>query len=106
MMNDIDAGRINYVVVKDLSRFVRNYLEMGIHTEMRFPELGVRFIAVDSGADSNNQQSTEFSPFLNVINEWHTRDISRKATKAFLTQNESGAHYGVYDPLGYMKVPE
>ena len=53
----------------DLSRFGRNYLEMGMYTEMRFPELGVRFIAVDSGVDSNNQQSTEFTPFLNVINE-------------------------------------
>ena len=69
MIGDIEAGRINCVVVKDLSRFGRNYLEMGMYTEMRFPELGVRFIAVDSGVDSNNQQSTEFTPFLNVINE-------------------------------------
>lgn len=68
MMGDIEAGRVNCVVVKDLSRFGRNYLEMGMYTEMRFPELGVRFVAVDSGVDSNNQQSTEFTPFLNVIN--------------------------------------
>ena len=67
MIGDIEAGRINCVVVKDLSRFGRNYLEMGMYTEMRFPELGVRFIAVDSGVDSSNQQSTEFTPFLNVI---------------------------------------
>lgn len=59
MIGDIEAGRINCVVVKDLSRFGRNYLEMGMYTEMRFPELGVRFIAVDSGVDSNNQQSTD-----------------------------------------------
>ena len=71
MIGDIEAGRINCVVVKDLSRFGRNYLEMGMYTEMRFPELGVRFIAVDSGVDSNNQQSTEFTPFLNVIKNIH-----------------------------------
>lgn len=69
MITDIEAGHINCVVVKDLSRFGRNYLEMGLYTEMRFPEMGVRFIAVDSGVDSNNQQTTEFTPFLNVINE-------------------------------------
>ena len=71
MIDDIEAKRINCVVVKELSRFGRNYLEMGMYTEMRFPELGVRFIAVDSGVDSNNQQSTEFTPFLNVIKAIH-----------------------------------
>ena len=106
MITDIEAGRVNCVVVKDLSRFGRNYLEMGMYTEMRFPELGVRFIAVDSGVDSNNQQSTEFTPFLNVINEWYARDISRKVTKAFRTRHENGAHYGAYAPLGYRKDPE
>lgn len=106
MITDIEAGRINCVVVKDLSRFGRNYLEMGMYTEMRFPELGVRFIAVDSGVDSNNQQSTEFTPFLNVINEWYARDISRKVTKAMRTRHENGAHYGAYAPLGYRKDPE
>ncbi len=106
MIDDIEAKRINCVVVKDLSRFGRNYLEMGMYTEMRFPELGVRFIAVDSGVDSNNQQSTEFTPFLNVINEWYARDISRKVTKALRTRNENGAHYGAYAPLGYRKDPE
>ena len=106
MIGDIEAGRVNCVVVKDLSRFGRNYLEMGMYTEMRFPELGVRFIAVDSGVDSNNQQSTEFTPFLNVINEWYARDISRKVTKAFRTRHENGAHYGAYAPLGYQKDPE
>ncbi len=106
MMGDIEAGRVNCVVVKDLSRFGRNYLEMGMYTEMRFPELGVRFVAVDSGVDSNNQQSTEFTPFLNVINEWYARDISRKVTKAFRTRHENGAHYGAYAPLGYKKDPE
>mgnify|MGYP001024503733 CR=1 FL=1 len=106
MIGDIEAGRINCVVVKDLSRFGRNYLEMGMYTEMRFPELGVRFIAVDSGVDSNNQQSTEFTPFLNVINEWYARDISRKVTKAMRTRFENGAHYAAHAPLGYRKDPE
>lgn len=106
MMTDIEEGRINCVVVKDLSRFGRNYLEMGMYTEMRFPEMGVRFIAVDSGVDSNNQQTTEFTPFLNVINEWYARDISRKVTKAMRTRFENGAHYAAHAPLGYRKDPE
>ena len=103
MITDIEAGRINCVVVKDLSRFGRNYLEMGMYTEMRFPELGVRFIAVDSGVDSNNQQSTEFTPFLNVINEWYVRDSSRKVRAVLRAKAERGERIGSRAPYGYRK---
>ena len=106
MISDIEDGRINCVLVKDLSRFGRNYLETGMYIEMRFPRLGVRFIAVDSGIDSNIQQSAEFAPFVNIMNEWYARDISRKVTKAFRTRHENGAHYGAYAPLGYRKDPD
>lgn len=67
MISDIEDGRVNCVLVKDLSRFGRNYLETGMYIEMRFPRLGVRFIAVDSGVDSNIQQSAEFAPFVNIM---------------------------------------
>ena len=106
MINDIEGGRINCVVTKDLSRLGRNYLMTGQYMEMYFPLHGVRYIAVDNGVDTNNQQSAEFTPFLNVINEWYARDISRKVTKALRTRNENGAHYGAYAPLGYRKDPE
>ena len=106
MIGDIEAGRINCVVTKDLSRLGRNYLMTGQYIEMYFPLHGVRYIAVDNGVDTNNQQSAEFTPFLNVINEWYTRDTSRKVTKALRTRFENGAHYGAYAPLGYRKDPE
>lgn len=105
MIDDIEDGRINCVVTKDLSRLGRNYLMTGQYMEMHFPLHGVRYIAVDNGVDTNNQQSAEFTPFLNVMNEWYARDISRKVTKAFRTRHENGAHYGAYAPLGYRKDP-
>lgn len=67
MIDDIEAGRINCVVTKDLSRLGRNYLLTGQYMELYFPAHGVRYIAIDNGVDSNNQQSSEFTPFLNVI---------------------------------------
>lgn len=106
MIDDIEAGRINCVVTKDLSRLGRNYLLTGQYMELYFPAHGVRYIAIDNGVDSNNQQSSEFTPFLNVINEWYARDISRKVTKAMRTRFENGAHYGAYAPIGYRKDPE
>lgn len=68
MLGDIEAGHVNMVVVKDMSRFGRNYLEVGMYTEIRFPELGVRFIAVNDGVDSEDQMGNDFTPFRNIIN--------------------------------------
>lgn len=106
MIDDIETGKINCVIVKDLSRFGRNYLQVGMYTEMFFPQKNVRFIAIDNNVDSENQQSSEFAPFLNIINEWYARDISKKVKRAFRTRNEAGAHYGAYAPLGYIKNPD
>lgn len=106
MIEDIEAGKINCVVVKDLSRFGRDYLQAGMYTEIIFPQKNVRFIAVENGVDSENPQSSEFTPFLNIINEWYARDISRKVKRALYTRNEAGAHYGAYAPLGYIKDPD
>ncbi|MCH5352213.1 MAG: recombinase family protein [Acutalibacter sp.] len=69
MLADIEVGLVNMVIVKDMSRFGRNYLEVGIYTEVRFPEMGVRFIAVNDGVDSDNQMDNDFTPFRNIINE-------------------------------------
>ena len=72
MLSDIEAGLVGAVIVKDMSRFGRNYLEVGLYTEIRFPELGVRFIAVNDGVDSDDQMGNDFTPFRNIINEWYT----------------------------------
>lgn len=69
MLADIEAGLVSMVIVKDMSRFGRNYLEVGLYTEIRFPELGVRFIAVNDGVDSDNPFDNDFTPFRNIINE-------------------------------------
>lgn len=71
MMADIEAGLVSMVVVKDMSRFGRNYLEVGLYTEIRFPELGVRFIAVNDGVDSEDQLGNDFTPFRNIIKNIH-----------------------------------
>lgn len=66
MLADIEAGKVSAVIVKDMSRFGRNYLEVGLYTEIRFPEMDVRFIAINDGVDSDNQMD-DFTPFRNII---------------------------------------
>lgn len=68
MLRDMEAGYVSTVIVKDMSRFGRNYLEVGLYTEIRFPEMGVRFIAVYDGVDSENQTDNDFTPFRNIMN--------------------------------------
>lgn len=106
MISDIENGKINCVITKDLSRLGRNYLLTGQYIELFFPAHNVRYIAIDNGVDSDNEQSNEFTPFLNIINEFYAKDISKKVKRAFRTRNEAGAHYGAYAPLGYIKNPD
>ena len=68
MLADIDAGHICSVIVKDMSRFGRNYLEVGMYTEVMFPEKDIHFIAINDGVDSERDDS-DFTPFRNIINE-------------------------------------
>lgn len=75
-MGDIENGLVSMVVVKDMSRFGRNYLEVGMYTEIRFPEMGVRFIAVNDGVDSEREDN-DFTPFRNIIkNISHSGKVS------------------------------
>ena len=67
MLSEIEAGKIGTVIVKDMSRLGRDYLKVGFYTEIFFPQKGVRFIAVNNGIDSENQQETDFTPFLNLV---------------------------------------
>ena len=103
MMSDIEAGLVGMVVVKDMSRFGRNYLEVGLYTEIRFPEMGVRFIAVNDGVDSDDQMGNDFTPFRNIINEWYAKDTSKKIRAVFRNKGMSGQRLAVNAPYGYIK---
>ena len=83
LLTEIEAGRVGTVIVKDMSRFGRNYLQVGFYTEMMFPKKNVRFIAVNNGVDSANPADNDFTPFLNIMNEYYARDTSRKIRSTF-----------------------
>ena len=101
MIDDIEDGKINCVVTKDLSRLGRNYILTGQYTEIYFPSKGVRYIAVNDNVDTINGEN-ELAPFLNILNEMHARQTSKKVKAAMRTRFASGAHYGAYAPLGYV----
>lgn len=78
MMEDVEAGRVKTIIIKDMSRFGRDYLKVGFYTEVLFPEKGIRFIAINNGIDSENQQDSDFTPFLNIIkNTKNTRRLGK-----------------------------
>ena len=106
MLGDIEAGLVSMVVVKDMSRFGRNYLEVGLYTEIRFPEMGVRFIAVNDGVDSEDQNSNDFTPFRNIINEWYAKDTSKKIRAVFRNKGMSGQRLSTNAPYGYTRAED
>ena len=105
MLADIKAGRIKRVVVKDTSRFGRDYLRVGMYTDVVFPEFGVHFIAVNDGVDSTRDES-EFTAIRNVFNEMYARDTSKKIRATWQSKGKSGEHLTTIPPYGYMKSPE
>ena len=105
MIDDIEDGKINCVVTKDLSRLGRNYILTGQYTDIYFPSKGVRYIAINDNVDTLNGES-ELAPFLNILNEMHARQTSKKVKAAMHTRFANGAHYGAYAPLGYVKDPD
>lgn len=105
MIADIEAGKIKCVIVKDMSRVGREYLQTGFYTEILFREQGVRFIAITNGVDSNDKNSSEFAPFLNIMNEWYLRDCSRKQCAAYQARGNSGKRTSNHAIYGYKKDP-
>ena len=95
----IESDQVSTVIVKDMSRLGRNYLEVGKLTEMVFPQHNVRFIAVNDGVDSN-QGEDDFTPFRNIMNEWYAKDMSRKMRSAMRTKSKQGYAIGL-PPFGY-----
>lgn len=78
LLNDIELGKIDIVITKDLSRLGRNYIQTGYYTEEYFPANKVRYIALNDNFDTANEDSNDFAPFKNIINEWYAKDISKK----------------------------
>ena len=74
MIADVEAGLIDTICVKDMSRLGRNYLKVGYYTEILFPEKDVRFIAINNSIDSATPTDNDFTPFLNIMNEWYAKD--------------------------------
>ena len=105
MLLDIENGNVSMVVVKDMSRFGRNYLEVGMYTEIRFPEFDVRFVAVNDGVDSERDDN-DFTPFRNIINEWYAKDTSKKIRAVFRAKGMSGKRLSTHAPYGYIMDSE
>lgn len=108
MIQDIQKGLINCVIVKDLSRFGRDYIECGRYIEKLFPQLGVRFIAVNDHFDtaSGNQSDSIVVPFKNLINDSYSRDISIKVRSNLAVKRNKGEFIGNFTVYGYVKDPE
>ena len=82
MLAEAEAGKIGTIIVKDMSRFCRNYLEVGFYTEILFPKKQIRFVAINNSVDSDKPQDNDFTPFLNIMNEWYAKDTSNKISRA------------------------
>lgn len=76
-------GKVNCIIVKDMSRLGRDYLKVGMYTEMIFPNADIRFIAINNGVDSANQAENDMTPFINIFNEFYAKDTSRKIRAVF-----------------------
>lgn len=106
LIEDAKAKKINCIVVKDLSRFGRNYIEFGQYTDYLFPSIGCRFIAVNNGIDTmSTNGSTDVMCFLNLFNEFYSRDTSKKVKAVKKACAENGKFMGTYPAYGYKRDP-
>ena len=106
MLRQIEDGSIGTVIVKDMSRVGRDYLQVGFYTEVFFREKGVHFVAISNGVDSDINTSSEFAPFLNIMNEWYLSDCSRKIKAVLQAKGRDGKPITNNPPYGYIKDPE
>ncbi|OQA71953.1 MAG: hypothetical protein BWY35_01800 [Firmicutes bacterium ADurb.Bin248] len=106
LLSQVEEGNIGTVIVKDMSRLGRDYLKVGYYTEVLFPGSDIRFIAINNNVDSANQQDSDFTPFLNIINEWYAKDTSKKIRSVFKSKGQSGKPLCTNPPYGYIKDPE
>ncbi len=105
MINDVEQGKIGIVIMKDMTRWGRDYLQVGNAMEI-FRRNNVRFIAINNGIDSKDQNTLEFAPFINIMSEWYARDISKKVKTGIKTKGANGKPVATEAPYGYIKDPE
>ena len=105
MMDDVENGKIGVCIMKDLTRWGRDYLQVGNAMEI-FRRNNVRFIAVNNGIDSEKPDTLEFAPFINIMSEWYAKDISKKVKTGIKTKGMSGKPIVTEAPYGYVKDPD
>jgi len=108
VMDAVNAGTVNCVIVKDLSRLGREYVETGKYLEMVFPSMGIRFIAINDDVDSRKANSGDdiLIPVKNIMNESYCRELSKKLRRQFKIQRSNGEYLGAFASYGYRKDPE
>ena len=106
LMELVESEQVATIIVKDMSRLGREYLQVGQYTELVFPSHGIRFIAVNDGVDSLCESTNDFTPFRNIINEFYAKDCSKKGRSAARVKAETGARVGSRPPYGYQKDPD
>lgn len=106
LLSMIDEGCIGTIIVKDMSRLGRDYLQVGMYTEMVFPNADIRFIAINNGIDSANQTDNDMTPFINIFNEFYAKDTSKKIKAVFKAKGNSGKPLCTNPPYGYLKDPD
>lgn len=104
LLEDAKCGRINTIIVKDLSRFGRNYIQVGQYTDYIFPMYNIRFIALNDNVDtSKNTTGMDMMPIMNVFNEWHAANTSKKIRAVIEANAKAGKYRTTYAPYGYVK---
>ena len=105
LLDDAKTGIINTIIVKDLSRFGRNYIEVGQYIDYVFPAFGIRFIAIQDNVDTENRDSNamEMMPIMNVFNEWHAANTSKKIRTVLKANAREGKYHARKAPYGYVK---
>ena len=105
LIKEVEAGNVATIIVKDMSRLGRNYLQVGFYTEVLFPQKDVRFLAINNSIDSNNASDNDFAPFLNIMNEWYAKDTSNKIKAVFDARMRDGKRCSGSIPYGYNRLP-
>ncbi len=105
LMHLVDEGKVGTIIVKDMSRLGRDYLQVGMYTEMVFPNNDIRFIAINNGVDSINGTENDMTPFINIFNEFYAKDTSRKIRAVFKAKGQAGKPLCTNPPFGYVKDP-
>lgn len=105
MLDDAKNGRINLIICKDLSRFGRNYIQVGQYTDYIFPMYNIRFIALNDNIDTTNSDSVgmDMMPMINIFNEWHSANTSKKLKAVFMANAKLGKYKTTRCPYGYVK---